>query len=133
MRVVFDTNIYISAFVFPGGQAEHAIRGAAERRFSILISRPIILEVLEVLARKFGRDPEALSRTAIFLADLGEMVRPRKQVHILADDPDNRILECALAGHAEMIVTGDQAMLRLGACEGVSIVTLREFLDLTEI
>jgi predicted nucleic acid-binding protein len=59
-------------------------------------------------------------------------VKPRKKVRILRDDPDNRVLECAFAGDAEIIVTGDQMMLKLGVCEGVRVVALREFLELVE-
>ena len=61
MRVVLDTNITISALALPGGQAEKAIIGAVEGRFEVLISRPITLEVLDVLARKFARETEELS------------------------------------------------------------------------
>jgi len=60
-----------------------------------VLSRPIIHEVLEVLARKFDRDLEELSRTAVFLSGLGDVVAPRRKVRVLRDDPDNRILECA--------------------------------------
>ena len=130
MRVVLDTNITISALALPGGQAEKAIIGAVEGRFELLISRTIILEVLDVLARKFAREAEELSRVALFLADMGEVVRPRKKIHILSDEPDNRILECAVTGHAEVIVTGDRAMLALGIWEGVRILGLRDFLEI---
>jgi len=82
-----------------------------------------------VLARKFGRDAEELARVAVYLSELGEMVSPKRKIKILKDDPDNRILECAIAGRADMIVTGDQAMLRLGEYEGVRIITLKEFLQ----
>jgi len=132
VRAVFDTNIYVSALAIPGGQAEKAVLAAAEGRFDLIISRPIILEVLDVLARKFGRDAEELARVALFLADLGRVVRPRRKVRILRDDPDNRILECAFAGGTEVIVTGDRMMLKLGICEGVRLVTLRKFLRLVE-
>jgi predicted nucleic acid-binding protein len=47
---------------------------------------------------------------------------------VLADEPDNRILECAVSGDADAIVTGDKAMLRLERYEDVPIITLREFL-----
>jgi uncharacterized protein len=128
--VVLDTNIYVSALVFPGGHAEKAIHAAADSRFDLLISKPIILEVLDVLARKFGRDPEELSRIALFLTDLASVVRPRKKLKVLRDEPDNRILECALAGHADIVVTGDQAMLKLQKIEEVRILTLRDFLKI---
>ncbi len=129
MRVVFDSNILISALVFPGKQAEKAISRIIENQDQLVISKPIVDEVLEVLARKFTRDPEELSRVAVFLADLADMVRPRRRVRVLKDDADNRILECAITGHADLVVTGDQAMLELGGFEGVQIVSLRAYLE----
>ncbi len=129
MKVVFDTNIFISAFAIPGGSAEKAILKIIENDIHLVISKAIIHELLDVLARKFGRDAEELARVAVYLSELGEMVSPKRKIKILKDDPDNRILECAIAGRADMIVTGDQAMLRLGEYEGVRIITLKEFLQ----
>ena len=128
MKAVLDTNIFISALTLPGGQAEKAVLAAVEGRFDLAISKPIIHEVLGVLARKFARDAEELARVAVFLSELGELVQPRKTLHVLSDEPDNRILECALAAHAKLIVTGDRAMLALDEHKGIRIVTLREFL-----
>ncbi|MBI2319131.1 MAG: putative toxin-antitoxin system toxin component, PIN family [Betaproteobacteria bacterium] len=130
MKAVLDTNIFVSALALPGGQAEKAIVHAAQGSFDLVISKPIIHEVLGVLSRKFDREAEELSRVAVFLADLGSIARPRRKLRVLRDEPDNRILECALAAHAELIVTGDRTMLELGEFEGIRIVTLREFLDL---
>ena len=128
MRAVFDTNIYVSAFAIPGGRAEAALLKAVEGEVRLVISKPIIHELLDVLARKFGRDAEELARVAVFLAELAEVVQPRRKIEMLSDDTDNRILECAIAGRAEVIVTGDRAMLELGEYQGVRIMTLREFL-----
>jgi len=129
VKVVFDTNIFISAFAIPGGSAEKAILKIIENDIHLVISKAIIHELLDVLARKFGRDAEELARVAVYLSELGETVSPKRKIKILKDDPDNRILECAIAGRADMIVTGDQAMLRLGEYEGVRIITLKEFLQ----
>lgn len=63
-----------------------------------------------------------------FLAGIGERVEPQWQVHLLTDEADNRILECAQTGHADSIVTGDQALLALGQYEGVSILSLKKYL-----
>ena len=128
MRAVFDTNIYVSAFAIPGGRAEAALLKAVEGEVRLVISKPIIHELLDVLARKFGRDAEELARVAVFLAELAEVVQPRRKIEMLSDDTDNRILECAIAGRAEVIVTGDRAMLELGEYQGVRIMTLRGFL-----
>jgi putative PIN family toxin of toxin-antitoxin system len=130
VRVGFDTNVFVSALALPGGTAERAIVAAADGRAKLLLSRPIVHEVLEVLGRKFDKDPEELARVAVFLADLGRMVHPRIRVRELDDDPDNRILECAVAGGADFIVTGDRAMLALGSFRTVRIVSLREFLSI---
>jgi putative PIN family toxin of toxin-antitoxin system len=128
MRVVFDTNIYVSALVLSGGRADVALRRAIEDEHGVLISSPIVDELLGVLARKFARDPEELSRVALFIDDLCEMVTPVTEVRDLPDEPDNRVLECALAGRADLIVTGDRAMLRLENWRGIRIVTLAAFL-----
>ena len=132
MRIVFDASIYVSAFVIPGGQAEAALLKAVEGEAQLVVSRAIIHELLEVLARKFGRDPEELAHVAVFLAELADVVRPRRTLKVLRDDADNRILECALAGQADVIVTGDRAMLARGEYQRVRIVTLREFLPVHE-
>lgn len=131
MRVVFDTNIFVSALALPGGRAAVAVLKLVRGHDQLVISRPIIREVLDVLARKFDRNPEELARTAVFLADLGEVVRPRRTIAALRDEPDNRVLECAVAGRANAMVTGDRAMLALGAYEGIAIMSLKGFLGHT--
>ena len=131
MRVVFDTNIFISALVFPGGQAQQALHRIIDGKDHLFISNPLIHELLEVLARKFGRDREELSRVAVFVADLGEMVQPRTKIRVLEDEADNRILECAVAGKAEVIVTGDRAMLRHGQHGQIQIISLKSYLTLS--
>jgi len=128
MRVVFDTNIFISALVFPGSQAEKAIQKIIERD-TLLISKAIINEVLLVLSRKFSSDPEELSHIAVYLAELGEMVTPAKRVKVLQDEADNRIIECAIGGTADVIITGDKEMLTLKEYRGITIISLREYLS----
>ena len=70
-----------------------------------------------------------LSRTAVFLSELGEVIVPREKIAVLGGEPDNRILECAVTGHADVIVTGDRAMLKLKKYSGIRILSLRQFLD----
>jgi len=129
VRVVFDTNIFISALAIPGGRGEEAVNRVLTGRDELVMSKAIILEILGVLARKFERDREQLARVAVFLADIGEIVEPRNFVHRLADEPDNRILECAVKGSADVIVTGDKELLALGEFGGARIVSLRRYLD----
>ncbi|MDA8107688.1 MAG: hypothetical protein M0015_03535 [Betaproteobacteria bacterium] len=61
------------------------------RRFQLVISRPIIHEVLGVLARKFARDREQLVRTALFLVELGEVVHPRRRLQCCGTSPTTGI------------------------------------------
>jgi putative PIN family toxin of toxin-antitoxin system len=127
VRVVFDTNVLVSALVTPGGKGEAALLRVISGHDELILSRPIILELLDVLARKFDRYPDELSRVALLLSDVATVVDPEIERGVLGDEPDNRILECALAGAAEAIVTGDRAMLELGSFEGVAILGLAEY------
>lgn len=124
-----DTNILVAALVFPGGRGEEALQRTVGERDELLLSKPILDELLGVLARKFARDPEELSRAAVFLGGLATMVKPGRRLRVLADGPDNRILECAVAGEADAIVTGDRAILALGEYRGVRIPGLRAYLE----
>ena len=103
MRVVFDSNIYISALTLPGGQAEKALFRILDGADTLLISKPILDEVLLVLARKFSHDRDELSQVAVTLTEMAEVVKPSHAITVLADDPDNRILECAEEGDAHYI------------------------------
>lgn len=129
MKVVFDTNILVSALVFPGGRADMALRRIVEEQDRLLISKPILDELLGTLARKFSRDPEELAHVAVFLSGLSVPVKPRRKLAVRTDEPDNRILECAIAGAADAIVTGDKAFLDLGSFRKVRILSLREYLE----
>jgi uncharacterized protein len=129
VRVVFDTNIFVSALIFPRSRAEEALTRVIEGTDRLILSKAILDELLAVLARKLSRDGEELARVAVWLGDLAEWVRPTRRLTVAADDADNRILECALAGKAEAIVTGDRELLRLESFEGIRIVTLREYLS----
>jgi putative PIN family toxin of toxin-antitoxin system len=126
VKVVFDTDILASALVFPGGRGEAALRRILEEQDQLVLSKPILDELLGVLGGKFARDREELAHVAVFLPDLGTFVKPRRKPRAVADDPDNRILECAIAGSADAIVTGDKALLALGAFRGVRVITPRD-------
>ena len=130
MKVVFDTNILVSALVFPGGRGEAALQRIVEEKDELLLSKPILDELLGILGRKFARDAEALSHAAVFLTELSLPVKPRQRLRVVKDDPDNRILECAVAGDAAIIVTGDKALLALREYKSVRVITLRDYLDM---
>jgi putative PIN family toxin of toxin-antitoxin system len=128
VKVVFDTNILVSALVFPGGRGEAALRRIVEEQDQFVISKPILDELLGILGRKFAREAEELAHVAVYLSELGITVKPRHRLRVVKDDPDNRILECAITGHADAIVTGDKALLGLIEYRVVRILSLRDYL-----
>lgn len=128
MKVVFDTNILVSGFTLPGGRGVRALGRIIQGVDALAISKPIIDELLGVSARKFGHDREQIARTAVFLVELAEVVDPPDRLSVVDDEPDNRILECAIAAGAERIVTGYRAMLDLGQYQDIQIITLADYL-----
>ena len=115
---LFDTNVLVPALVFPGGRGEAALQRIVEEKDQLLLSKPILDELLGILGRKFSRDAEALVHAAVFLTELSLCVKPRQRLRVVKGEPDNRIIECPLAGHAEVIVTGDRGLLALGEYRG---------------
>jgi putative PIN family toxin of toxin-antitoxin system len=130
VKVVFDTNIFISALVIPNSKAEQAIIKIIEGNDTLLLSKEIMGEILSVLSIKFHRDREAISHVAFYLSDLARMIKPTRKIRLFKDDPDNRILECAVSGRADVIVTGDKEILKLGEYEGITIISLKDYLEM---
>ena len=129
MRVVFDTNILVSALAFPGGQGEAALRRVIEETDPLVLSRAILDALLDVLGRKFARDAEELAHVAVFLSELAVIVSPKRRLRVVQDEPDNRILECAVTGRADCIVTGDKVLRALKRYGNVRMLALREYLE----
>ncbi|OGR88825.1 MAG: putative toxin-antitoxin system toxin component, PIN family [Elusimicrobia bacterium RIFCSPLOWO2_01_FULL_59_12] len=128
MRVTLDTNIYVSAFALHGSHADEAVRAAVEGRYELIVSAALLAELANVLQRKFQWEHERILNVCRILSETSLVVRPSMTLRVFKDDPDNRILECALAGKADFIVTGDKHMLALNDCQGVRIITLAGFI-----
>jgi putative PIN family toxin of toxin-antitoxin system len=131
-RVVADTNIYISALMF-GGLPGSFLDLAFLRSFQLVTSPPILAELDEKLRIKFGLSPADADLVRKKLEGLALVVVPTAVLKVISEDPDDdRILECAITGKADYIVSGDKHLLRLGSYRGISIVTAREFMDAAE-
>ncbi len=129
-KVVFDTNVYISALITPGGRAEEAWFLALEGRMEVYTSVAILTETAAKLRGKFRWEDEWIKKALRHIADVARVVKPALRLKTLKDDPDNRILECALHAGAEVIVTGDKHLLSLKSFEGIRIMTIVDFLNL---
>ena len=130
MKAVLDTNVLLSAFTKPGGRTVALWVAARERRYQLLISPAIVTEVAEKLRHKFGWEEARVLRRSKLLAKTGKgMIVPRFVLDVIQDDPDdNRILECAVEGKADVIVSGDRTLLRLKSYDGIPIVRPIDFL-----
>ena len=122
MRVVLDTNVLISAFVFPGGAPEDVVRAALEGRIQMVTSPALLAEFARVLAAKFGWDDAHVEAAVALVVRNAELVRPSTPVRVVREDPpDDRVLEAAAEGRADAIVSGDRHLRRLGAWEGIAV------------
>jgi len=128
MRVVVDSNIYISALLF-GGKPGHVIALAENGLLDIYSSEPIKNEVERVLRDKFRWSKERVAAAAGYLWSLSRPVDPQCTVSDCPDPDDNRVLECAIEAKAAFTVTGDEHLLALDPYRGIAILSPREFLD----
>jgi len=128
MKVVFDTNIFISAFLFPGSQGEQAFLLAHRHKVDLYTSIPILTETARVLREQFEQSEQEITAALKIIGRASTIVRPARKLTVLEDIPDNRILECAVTVEADLLVTGDQHLLKLKKFEAVPIVRLADFL-----
>jgi len=128
-RIVADTNVYISALNF-AGIADQVLALGRAGVIDVFISQPILEEIEAVLLRKFRWTAPRVREATRAIRNFAMLVTPGESVNAVhEDEPDNRILECALAAAADMIVTGDQHLLKLKRFQNIMIITPREFLD----
>lgn len=130
MKVVCDTNIYISFLEF-GGKAEILLEHAFKGEFDLVISPEIIAEIADVLKNKFNWDDDNARRAIIVLTRACRVVKPRKQIsEIKTDISDNKILECAVEGNVDYIITGDKKhLLSLKKFQDIPILSPKQFLE----
>jgi putative PIN family toxin of toxin-antitoxin system len=129
MRIVLDTNVIISALIF-GGLPRRILDLVTFGLCDFFYSPAIQGEVRRVLADKFGWEATQLDSRLPILFGWGTKVEPQVSLTIVEDDPDdNRILECAEASNADVIVSGDHHLLRLGSFRTIRIQSPREFLE----
>lgn len=128
MKVVFDTNVFVSAFIVPGSQSEDAFLLSQRRAVELYGSVPILTEAARVLRSKFNQPEKDITAALKVISRAAIIVRPVCTITVLDDQPDNRILECAVTAQADVIVTGDQHLLKLRTFEGIAIVRVADFL-----
>ncbi|MFZ5877432.1 MAG: putative toxin-antitoxin system toxin component, PIN family [Nitrospirota bacterium] len=127
-RVVLDTNTIVSA-LYREGPARDILRLFYRGAITVVVSPFLLSELERVLTVKLRWPEDRVKRTLANLKTVADKIDPAISRSVFPkENPDNRILECAVAGEAQFIVTGDHAFLDLREHEGVVIVTAREFL-----
>jgi uncharacterized protein len=128
MRVVIDTNIFFSGLKGKGKPAL-VLDAVASPGCILVSSEDLLAELEDVISRKFGWSRQAIESTLNQIRMTAEMVSPEFELTDCADPDDNRILEAAVAGRADCIVSGDKRhLLRMGSFRGVEILTAHDFL-----
>jgi len=120
VRITADSNIYVSAILF-GGKPLALLKLGHSRHVRLFISDEIIEETLGVLREKFKRTRERVIVAEEYIRACTYVVAPTERLNVVPDDEDdNRVLECAVAGGCEYIVTGDRDLLRMGTYRDTS-------------
>lgn len=127
-RVVADTNVFLSALVF-GGPPEEIMDLAREGQIELLVSSAILLELATVLRGKFDWYETEVADAIRAIGYCSKSVDPDSVIKEIKDDPDNRVLECAVEGGADFIVSGDHHLLELESFRGVRIMKARDLLN----
>ena len=128
LLVVVDTNVFVSIFQFGGRMGEIldlALQGAVE----LCTSQPMIEELRGVLQEKFHWSTERVDNATGTLLRFCRLIEPGEPMKVCRDSDDDRVLECALAAGAKVIVSGDRDLQDLGGFRDTPIMSARQFLD----
>ena len=130
MKIVLDTNVFVSA-LFWNGNERQVLNKCRTKELELIISPDILNEIDMVLERKFSV-PE--DRRGDYLRNIilaSRLVFPTSRIEAIKSDiTDNRILECAVDGGADFIISGDGHLLSLEAYEGIEILNASTFLKI---
>jgi putative PIN family toxin of toxin-antitoxin system len=134
IKVVLDTNIYISGILFAGKPRE-VLDLAIKGKIHVFISPDILSELRDVLSiKKFCFSPERVDIIIREIESITTMVNPAKKYSIVShDSDDNIIIDCAMESRVEYIITGDNDLLCLNKYKSITIINpalfIEEYLD----
>jgi uncharacterized protein len=130
MRVVIDTNIFVSSFF--GGNPRKIIDLWKEGEITLCLSDAILDEYIDVLARLGMKDEKEIEELLSLFSGSYNILFTQKtpKIQIIKNDPDDdKFIECAVALKAEVVITGDREVLEVGEYKGIRILTPRSFLE----
>ncbi len=129
MRLVLDTNALVSGIVF-GGLPRDVLETVLTGAHRLVLSPAILHELRRVLTgSKFRYAQAAADQVDAELREIAEIVEPETRLSVIAaDHEDNRVLECAVEGGADVIVSGDRDLPALGRYAEIPVCRPQEFL-----
>jgi len=133
-RAVIDTNKLIRALITPQGTVGPVLTRLRDGDYTLLYAEPLLDELVAKLAlprirAKYHLTEDDVETVLALILLRGEPVVPQRRITVCRDPKDNVVLEAAVAGDADYIVTGDKDLLGLHPFEGVPIVGPAEFLE----
>jgi len=139
LKVVLDTNLFVSSLLFKEGLPAQALDAWRDRRY-LLVSSPAIISELQAtlsyprIRRKYAiTDQDVAGLCALLESDALLVSGDAPVSGAVPEDPaDERVLACALDAGADLIVSGDRHLLDLDSFQGVPILTVRAFLERLE-
>ena len=137
MRAVVDTNILVRAAIRPLGSVGRVLLRLRQGDDTLLYARPLLEELVDVLNRprirdKYGlSDPDIEAIVALILLR-GEAVEPEERIAACRDPRDDTFLEVAVAGKADVLVSGDEDLLVLDPFAGIPTLSPAAFLRLLD-
>lgn len=128
IRVVLDSNVWISALNF-GGKPAQILKLAVKKQIRIYCSQTLFAELIGVLRKKFDYSDEKIEEVETLFKKRVKFREPKITLNVIKTDPsDNRVLECAEEADADFIVSGDKDLLDLTSFRGIKIVNPSGFL-----
>jgi uncharacterized protein len=128
LKAVLDTNIYIAAFAYPEGRNAVVWNAAVDGRYELVVSPAIIRGMAKVLRRDFAWRDDRVRKGIRVVAQTARIIIPHSVLNVVTADPDdNRILECAVDGKADIIVSNDHHLLDLRVYSAIPIVAGVDF------
>ena len=128
LKIVCDTNILVSSIISDKGYPAAIIEAVCDGKLELFLSPDILNEFKRVLMIKLSVPEKEIGRYLFFFKNISVITYPIIRVdHVKADPDDNRVLECALAAGADLVVTGDKKhLLPIGSFRGVKILSARD-------
>ena len=127
-RIVNDTNVWLSALYFSGNEAK--IVSLVEDKQAVSITSNFILnELKEKMVFKFQTPPFAANGTISYIKSISELVSLKGKDFGVRDPVDNQVLETAVVGKCNFLITGDKDLLVLKKYQQIQIVTPVQFLN----